>query len=501
MSVAEPQTSPLSLARLAALLERLAPEIVGDEETIVTHIAEDSRQAREGTLFVARKGEASDGTRFVASATKAGASAVLCERGAPVTSIPRIEVCDLREAWGIAAQALFDEPSKQVPVVGITGTNGKTTVASLVDQALRFHGGTVAKSGTLGFFVGEEKLTDSLTTPQPDQMAWALAKARALGAKAAVFEVSSHALDQKRVAGVQFEVGAFTNLTQDHLDYHETMEAYGEAKARLFREMRPTHQVLNIDDAFGAKLAAELPKPITTSSEGRDARLSASGAVFSRQGLEVTVTAFGEKVAFKSPLLGTHNLQNQLVAWGILDALGLSTSEIREGLSSATGVPGRLERCDGPSDDVAVVVDYAHTPDALIRALSSLSSLNYSEVVCLFGCGGDRDPGKRLLMGRAAAEQSDKIVVTSDNPRTEDPKAIIEQILPGLSDAKGSVEVVEDRRLAIARAVEWAAPGSVVLLAGKGHEDYQLVNGEVLPFDDRVEGRLALVKRRKRGQS
>ncbi len=501
MPFSEVHSSPLLLRELAGRLVGCGAQVIGDDSVSVNHVTEDSRRIRAGSLFVARRGQKSDGTQFVSAAFENGASAILCEKNGGVTAEPRLEVNDLRQAWGQCAQELYSRPADSLKMVGITGTNGKTTVASLVAQALNSLGELVARSGTLGFFIGEERLGDSLTTPQPDQLAEALAIAHASGAAAAIMEVSSHALDQKRVAGIRFSVGAVTNLSQDHLDYHGSMEAYGEAKARLFAEPRPLFQVLNIDDAFGRRLAERLPEAILISAQGAtEASIRCEEVVFGRDGIRAQITSGTAQLDLFSPLLGRHNLENLLVAWGILEALGVSPVEAARCLGQARGVAGRLERCESSEDDVTVVVDYAHTPDALDRALRTLLDLDYEEVICVFGCGGDRDRKKRIPMGQAAALLADQVILTSDNPRTEDPMAILEDVRPGLEAARRSPVIEVNRHLAIKQAILDAAPGAVVLIAGKGHEDYQLIGSQILHFDDREEARNALALRRAQGR-
>lgn len=494
----EPQPTTLRLFDLVEVLSECEPKVVGDGSTIVSAITEDSRKVTQKTLYVARKGHTFDGVAFAPFAIQAGASAILCERQANVFSTPRIEVSDLRQAWGICAHELYRRPADSLTTIGVTGTNGKTTVAQLVGQTLEAFGVRVGRIGTLGFFLDGKKLEESLTTPQPDQLARAFARVRDAGGRAIVMEVSSHALDQKRTAGVRFSSVAFTNLTQDHLDYHKTMEEYASAKARLFRQGDPEACVLNVDDEFGRRLARELPRAITVSAKGRDADFSAISANFGRDGLNAVVRCSSETLALSSPLLGRHNLENLLVSWGILSSLGHPAKDISEALKRAQGVPGRLERCDDESDDVAVVVDYAHTPDALSRALGTLSDLKFTEVVCVFGCGGDRDRSKRAPMGRIAALGADRVVLTSDNPRSEDPLAIIADVEVGLDGAISPPIIEADRRTAIEGAIQGAKAGAVVLIAGKGHEAYQLVGSEVLSFDDRVEARRALALRRAR---
>lgn len=485
-----------SLRTLAELLHPDPVRLVGEGATTVTSITEDSRRVGAGTLFVARGGEHSDGRKYVSEAERAGAAAILCEIGAGVLFEPRLEVRDIRRAWGLCAQSLYGDPSRQVGAIGITGTNGKTTVASLVVQALEFLGRRVGRLGTLGFFVDGERLGDSLTTPQPDQLAQYFAQCRDLGASHLVLEVSSHALHQDRVAGVRFAVAAFTNLSQDHLDYHGTMEAYGEAKTRLFRNCEPSHRVLNVDDPFGEGLAREFPDAVTVSASARaKATIYALDAHFGTDGLSAQIVVSREKYSLNSRLLGRYNLENLLVAWGILFCLDLRPQEIARALGQASGVPGRMERCDRDGDDVVVVVDYAHTPDALERALSALVELKFSEIVCVFGCGGDRDRTKRAPMGEIAARHSDQAYLTSDNPRSEDPLKIIAEVRQGIAP-DASVVVEADRRRAILEAVSNARPGAAILIAGKGHEDYQLIGDQVLSFDDRLVAREALRLRR-----
>jgi UDP-N-acetylmuramoyl-L-alanyl-D-glutamate--2,6-diaminopimelate ligase len=308
-------------------------------------------------------------------------------------------------------------------------------------------------------------------------------------------------LHQQRVSGVFFNVAAFTNLTQDHLDYHQTMDAYGEAKARLFRDCVPSHRVINVDDAFGRRLAAEFPGALTVST-GRtnSAQIWVDTASFGNQGVVAEVQVFDERLKLESRLLGRHNLENLLVAWGILHSLNVPPGEAARALTAARGVSGRMERCDTEEDDIAVVVDYAHTPDALSRALLTLVELDFTEVICVFGCGGDRDRKKRAPMGEIAARLSTRAYLTSDNPRSEDPLTILEEVRQGMG--KSTEVIVEvDRRASILRAIQEARPGGVVLVAGKGHEDYQLVGDEVLSFDDRLVASEALLLRRGRSKA
>ena len=493
-------TVALTLEQLANHVPRSV--VYGSSELWINDITEDSRNVRVGSLFVARSGEHVDGQKYVELALAQGATAILCEPADHLTVEPRIEVPDVREAWGILAQKLHGDPSRSLKVVGITGTYGKTTVASLVAQALENLGHRVARTGTLGFYVGQEKISDSLTTPMPDQLARMLALARQRDVEYAILEVSSHALAQKRVWGLSFEVTAFTNLSQDHLDYHGTLDAYGFEKERLFTEYESKASVFNVDDPWGLAMSGRNQRATlvsTASDAGAD--IFATDILFSSAGLSAVIHSKGERATFLSTLLGKHNLENLLVAWGILQDLGFEHVAIARGLEVALGVAGRLERCETELDDIVVVVDYAHTPDALKRVLQTLGELNFNQLFCVFGCGGDRDRSKRPLMGRAVAEAADEIFVTSDNPRTEEPQSIIDDILHGLDGAELRVHIDLDRRSSIEQAIARAPAGACVLIAGKGHEDYQLIGSQVLPFDDRVEARRALQMRRLRART
>ncbi|HXS17536.1 MAG TPA: UDP-N-acetylmuramoyl-L-alanyl-D-glutamate--2,6-diaminopimelate ligase, partial [Polyangiaceae bacterium] len=460
----------------------------------------DSRRVHSGSLFVARRGDAFDGRLYAQAALDKGAACVLCQASESVAAEPRIEVPDLREAWGVLSHKIYGEPCRALCVVGITGTNGKTTVASLVAQALQHLGKRTARAGTLGFFVDNEKVSDSLTTPMPDQLARMLAQAVERGAEYAILEVSSHALNQKRTAGMEFCVTAFTNLTQDHLDYHGTLAAYAAEKERLFSEYPSQSQVFNLDDATGrtwyARYRAQRTTTGVSTTAQPQARIFAENAQFGADGIVAAVHEDGSRHLMRSPLLGRHNLENLLVAFAILRHIGLPAALACDALQNARGVAGRLERCEDSTDDIVVVVDYAHTPDALRRVLSTLQALSFAELVCVFGCGGDRDRSKRPLMGQAVAEAADRVFVTSDNPRTEHPDAIIADILPGLLSARSPAQVDVDRRSSIERAVLSTKPGGCVLIAGKGHEDYQIIGKQVFPFDDRAEAKRALAMRR-----
>jgi UDP-N-acetylmuramoyl-L-alanyl-D-glutamate--2,6-diaminopimelate ligase len=489
------------------------PLVVGDASTRVTGVRHDSRAVLPGDLFVARLGRTADGARFVLDAAQRGAVAVVAAHGAldPASAgLPILFVDDPATALAYAASAIYGHPSFWLDVVGITGTNGKTTTAHLVRAAVDGALGAPACGvlGTVGHSFGDWHVAAEHTTPEADDVARAMAEMRARGASHVAMEVSSHALELGRVRAVRFRVAALTNLTRDHLDFHGSMESYAKAKARLFTELGPAAAVLNVDDALGLELASAVRAPVVRVA----ARGSAGTAdVYPERvrvdssGIQADVHTPRGDVHLSSRLLGAHNVDNLLLALGVAHALDLDLGRAAEGLSRDPGVPGRLERCDGPEDDVVALVDYAHTPDALARVLDALRAIKKGRLWCVFGCGGDRDPTKRAPMGEAVARRADVCILTSDNPRSEDPRAIADAVLAGMRGANatgGGVEptVELDRRAAIDRAVSGASSGDIVLVAGKGHEDYQIVGKTRLPFDDRVVVRAALERRRTSGE-
>lgn len=490
----------LSLAELAGVLSEEAPHVEGDASVRVLGLHQDSRKIQGGELFAARVGAEADGVAFVPSAVASGARAILAEHGRelPDLGVPVLRVSNMRRAIAIAAEAIYGSPSRRLPLVGITGTNGKTTTCFLVAHALEALGALPARLGTLGFSLLGRTEDFGLTTPGADELSRLLAHSVEVGATHFVTEVSSHALALNRVAALTFDVAAFTNLTQDHLDFHRTMEGYGAAKARLFTELRPRAAVINLDDPFGAELVKRTSASVTTVSRSMPADISVKSSIIDGAGIRAVLDARGREVTLESRLVGTHNLENLLVALGILVALGYAPERGVEALADARAVPGRLERCDGPSDDLLVVVDYAHTPDALSRVLSALRPLTRGKLRVVFGCGGNRDPGKRPKMGAIAAELADFVWVTNDNPRNEAPEAIAAAITSGIPP-QGTPFVMElDRARAIERAVLEADASDTLLIAGKGHEDYQILGAEKRHFDDREHARSALSLRRSR---
>ncbi len=464
---------------------------------MVGDVYQDTRRLVPGALFVARRGQKVDGRALVPEALGRGAVAVLAAE--EIDGVPTLVVPDVERAVGPVAHEVYGRPFERLAALGVTGTNGKTTTVNLVRQLLEALGERAASLGTLGITFGGRTVPGAHTTPEADDLARAGRDLVAEGATHVAMEVSSHALALGRVLGVHFRVAAFTNLTHDHLDFHGTIHAYGEAKARLFTELRPDVSVFHTGDPFGRGLVARASGRVVTVATGDPrATLSAHDVVLDERGIRCVVRGPDGEAGLSSALVGAHNLENLLVALGIALGLGVDLERATEALGRACSVPGRLERVSGEEDDVLVLVDYAHTPDALARALAAVRRVSPGRLTCVFGCGGDRDPVKRAPMGRAAALGADVLFITNDNPRTEDPTRIAQAVALGVEEA-GQPYVIElDRARAIERAVVGAAPGDVVLVAGKGHEPYQIVGTETRAFDDRDEGRRALALRRAR---
>jgi UDP-N-acetylmuramoyl-L-alanyl-D-glutamate--2,6-diaminopimelate ligase len=478
--------------------------LVGAPETTVASVFQDSRRVEPGSLFAVRRGERSDGRAFIGAAAAQGAAALLVDEATAATDLPlpAIVVRDVRRALGQAASLVYGRPFDRLAVIGVTGTNGKTTTTQLIASLLAGQGARPAVLGTLGCRFEQLDLTGSHTTPEADEIARIGAQLVERGATHLAMEVSSHALCLDRVEDVRFAVAAFTNLTHDHLDFHGTMAAYGAAKARLFLDLAPGACVINVDDPFGAALAGQVAgrggRLWRVARRGGEAELRARPGEL-RMGVGGMVAAIegpSGLIELRSGLVGEHNLENLLVALGVGVALGVPAEEGARALAAAPAVPGRLERCSDERDDVLVLVDYAHTPDALSRVLGALRPLTDRRLWCVFGCGGDRDRQKRAPMGEAAARGADMLVVTNDNPRSESPETIAQAIREGVERAGGSCDVVLDRSEAIELAIGQAGPGDVVLIAGKGHEPYQITGAITRPFDDRQEARQALARRR-----
>ena len=471
-----------------------------DVPGFVTGIAYDSRAVEPGNVFVALKGLQVDGTRFAHEAVERGATAVVAEDPAPANPpAPWVAVTDARLALALLAAEFHQHPSAEMRVVGITGTNGKTTTAHLVAaifEAARIRCGIL---GTVNHKIGVEVRDATRTTPEAPDVQGLLRDMVASGCGACAMEVSSHALSLRRVDGMTFAAGVFTNLTRDHLDFHADMEAYFQAKRRLFVMLPPdAPSLINIDDPRGVTLVEQVGRPVTYAVH-RPADFTPGPLSVSLDGLTFDVRTPRGPVHVHSTLVGRPNVSNILAAVATATALGLPLNAIERGVQSLPGVPGRFQLVSSAKDEVTVVVDYAHTDDALRNLLETARPLARGLLITVFGCGGDRDRTKRPLMGAVAGRLSDVIVVTSDNPRTEDPERIIEEIGRGLTaDTRGGSRLltVVDRREAIAKAVSLARPGDLVLIAGKGHEKYQVIGDRTLPFDDVVVAREALARRR-----
>jgi len=460
----------------------------------------DSRAVKLGSIFVAYPGTVLDGRGFIQEAIARGAAAVIWERTGfrwdERWQVPNLGVENLRGRISEIAGHVYGNPSDSLWMAGVTGTNGKTSVSQWIAAASDALGRRSAVVGTLGNGLVGERVEARNTTPDPIVLQRLLADYLRRGARNVAMEVSSHGLDQARVAGVKYDVAVFTNLTRDHLDYHGTMEAYAEAKFRLFGARGLRQAVINVDDPWGAKFARRLEGSgleLITFGSAAPARLIARDATYSEAGVRFHVEGDYGRAEVSAGVLGAFNVSNLLAVLGALLAQGIALDDAVRSVARLQPVPGRLERLGGGTLPL-VVIDYAHTPDALEKALAALRPTVGAgrRLVCVFGCGGDRDPGKRPLMGNAAARLADHLVVTSDNPRSEDPHAIIEQILSGIP--QGRAEAIEDRQVAIFSAVHHARAGDVVLLAGKGHETYQEIAGTRHPFNDREVAGAALAQ-------
>lgn len=479
------------MTKLGILLQALDGAVVhGNAEQTCSGIGCDSRQVRPGDIFVAIPGAISDGNAFIPEAIARGAVAVVQQHPPPArldTRVTFVQVVDARMALAGLAAAFYGHPSRALPVVGITGTNGKTTAAFMMREILAAAGQKVGLIGTIHYRIGDRILPASRTTPDAVQVQRLLAEMRDTGCSAAMMEVSSHALEQKRVHHMDFSVVVFTNLTAEHLDYHGTMDAYFDAKARLFDGVHDAaaRAVINVDDAWGQQLVARANRPdkVVTYGTSESATLRASRIAISASGTQFELEADGRRMTVHLSLLGTFNVYNALAALGACRELGVELDEASRVLSGMPPVPGRLEPVE-TSRDFHVYVDYAHTDDALKHALQALRPLTRGRLLVVFGCGGDRDREKRPRMGRVASELADRVFLTSDNPRTEDPQRILKEIEQGMS-GPADVEVLADRKAAIQRALQCAEEGDVVLVAGKGHENVQELQQTVVLFNDR----------------
>ena len=459
----------------------------------VTGVTEDSRQVQPGHVFVARGGTVTDGAKFIDAAVARGAVAVVAAAPVPGCAVPVVVVPDPAAATSVLAHAFHGHPSAgdRLKLLGVTGTNGKTTVAYLLRHVLNGFGTRCGLIGTVEVDDGKSRWESAMTTPAAVEVASLLARMRDRGCRACAMEVSSHSLDQGRVAGATFAGAAFTNLTGDHLDYHRTMEAYAAAKAILFASLSPDAvAAVNAEDPWGPRMVRDCPGRVIRYGFGKDADYRAKDVAVTAAGTAFTLVAPHGKADLNVPLIGKHNVENALAAAALLgEVFHLSVAQLSSGLNGAAGAPGRLQpvRAGQP---FAVIVDYAHTDDALRNLLTALRPLCGGRLRVVFGCGGDRDRTKRPRMARVAEELADDVYLTSDNPRTEDPATILAEIAAGFTGRPRCVEV--DRRAAIAAALSDAGPTDVVLVAGKGHEAYQIVGTVKHPFDDVQECERAL---------
>lgn len=487
--------------RLAKLLRGVeARDAAAHGDLEISDVAYDSRQVRPGALFVAIHGEKTDGNKFVGDAVSRGAVAILSEQARPDTlpaGFPWIQVADGRKALAIAGANFYARPAEVLKLIGVTGTNGKTTTTYLVDSILRAAGCEVGLLGTIGYRLVNEVRAAPNTTPESLELQEHLAEIVRAGGTHAVLEASSHALALDRLWGCPFAVAIFTNLTRDHLDYHKTFDEYFAAKRRLFEgtgAAPPANGVINTDDEYGRKLTGLAKRTLTYGLEP-GAEVTTRKPALSLSGIEFTAETPAGKIEIRSKLVGKPNVYNILAAVGAGVALNLPREVIATGIAQLTAVPGRFESVEA-GQPFLVIVDYAHTDDALRNLLSTAKELNPGgRIITLFGAGGDRDRTKRPLMGEAAGRLSDIVVLTSDNPRSEDPLLIINDVIVGVQRTKAKLFIEPDRQKAVELALDQARAGDIVLLAGKGHETYQVLKDRTIEFDDRAVARRILTQR------
>ncbi len=469
-------------------------QITPNDDIEVRSLAYDSRQVERGALFFAVRGLKTDGHLFVDQAVSRGAVAIASERPPGGRSTATwIQTRSVRRLMAYSANHFCGEPSRLLPLIGITGTNGKTTTTHLSHTILQQHSKAVML-GSIRTRIGNRDLESTLTTPEAIDVQRILHEALGEGCEFGVMEASSHALFFDRVFQTHFPVSIFTNLSQDHLDFHSSLEEYFSAKELLFqRSYNPGIRwaLLNADDSFGQQLISKADGEVVTFGLSEKARIHPLSFRISTEGMEAELDFFDRTLPIKSHLLGRHNLYNLMAAAAACSLLGVPDKTIQAALKELRNVPGRFEKVP-VKVPFSIIIDFAHTPDALKNVLELARQVTDKRVICLFGCGGDRDRGKRPQMGAIACRGSDAVIVTSDNPRTEDPQKIIDEIIPGIPKNHTDVEVIPDRKAAIRRAIEIAQPGDLVLLAGKGHETYQEIDGKTFPFDEREIVRKAL---------
>ena len=456
-----------------------------DLELDITDVHYDSRKVTAGSLFVAVTGFASDGNRFIPMALSKGAVAVVTAKK-PEDDIPYVLVESDRLALALLGCNFFGHPAKAMTMIGVTGTNGKTSTTLLLKQVLeKVLGAKVGLIGTMANLVGDEEIPTERTTPESFDLQALFGRMRDAGCSHVVMEVSSHAVTLERIGGTHFDIAAFTNLTEDHLDFHKTMDAYCDAKAELFR--RCDKAVINVDDSYAPRILEAAACPVLTTSVAAEEGLHAKNLELLAEGISFTAVCGEETAEVHLPIPGKFTVYNALTVMGIAKQLGISLAACAEALKTAQGVKGRVEVVPTPGTPYSVLIDYAHTPDGLENVLSSVKDFCKGRLIGVFGCGGDRDPMKRPIMGEIGVKLSDIAIITSDNPRTEDPMAIIEDILKGVKQEYGEYIVMEDRRAAIRYAMDIAEKDDIIVLAGKGHETYQEIHGVKYHLDEREE--------------
>jgi UDP-N-acetylmuramoyl-L-alanyl-D-glutamate--2,6-diaminopimelate ligase len=495
--------------KLQDLIEGVdAIRITGDLGRDIDSLHYDSREVKPRSVFVAIKGFRQDGHDFVPQALQAGVSALVVESGPALSSMPPgialIQVRNSRSALARMAANFYHHPSRELHLIGVTGTNGKTTTTFLIESLLSRAGHRVGVIGTINVRFAGKEITSARTTPESLDLQRILREMVAAGVDTVVMEVSSHSLELARVESCEFDLAIFTNLTHDHLDFHGNLGRYLDAKLRLFSNLgissrKATRKLalINTDDPFAGQVLRAAPVEFWGYGLNEAAQIRASGLQLSLQGMQFHIETPRNSIPIESALIGEHNVYNTLAAAGAALWAGLSSPEIAEGIAEVRRVPGRWERIEG-GQKFTVVVDYAHTGDALERVLKAAKRLCEGRLITVFGCGGDRDRTKRPIMGQIAARYSDYFIITSDNPRSEDPAAILSEIEEGLKKAypgKGNYDKIIDRSEAIARAIEAARDEDLVVVAGKGHETYQILRDSVIPFDDREVVRACILRR------
>ena len=472
------------------LLDVAVKELHADPMTEITSVVYDSRKSEPGALFVAISGFTSDGNRFIPMAVEKGAAVVVTAKR-PETDVPYVLVESDRLALAMIGCNFYGRPAEHMTMIGITGTNGKTSSTLLLKAVLeKTLGARVGLIGTMENRIGQETIPTERTTPESLELQKLFARMRDAGCTHVVMEVSSHAIILERIGGIRYDVAAFTNLTEDHLDFHKTMDAYCDAKAELFR--RYGRAMINMDDSYAERIRENAACPVLETSVLRPAGLYARDVDYEADGISFTAVCGEERAEVAVPIPGRFTVYNALTVLGIAKSLGISLKAAAGALRDAEGVRGRIEVVPTPGMPYTVLVDYAHTPDGLENVLRSVRDFCKGRLISVFGCGGDRDPMKRPIMGEIGVKNADFAIITSDNPRTEVPMAIIRDILAGVKEEYGAYTVVEDRRAAIRYAMDIAKKDDIIVLAGKGHETYQEINGVKYHLDEREEVRAHL---------